>query len=149
MSSPRHVTALVFAFVLAAVAAVPTPVAVPSPVLPEQFRWARPPGVDGIEGAWVVGAEAGPGLYALRVKLRAGARMPPHTHPDPRHTTVLSGTLYVGFGAVVDESAAVAVPTGAVYVAPAGVAHWVWAKDGDVQYQETGVGPTGTTPVAR
>ena len=75
--------------------------------------------------------------------------MPPHTHPDARHTTVLAGTLYVGFGDVVDESAAVAVPTGAVYVAPAGVAHWVWAKDGEVQYQEAGVGPTATTPIKR
>lgn len=137
------------ALVLASVVAVATPVPAPLAVVPDQFRWVRPPGVDGVEGAWIVGAESSPGLYVLRVKLRAGARMPPHTHPDARHTTVLAGTLYVGFGDVVDESAAVAVPTGAVYVAPAGVAHWVWAKDGDVQYQEAGVGPTATTPIKR
>ena len=36
----------------------------------------------------------------------------------------------------------VAVPAGAIYVAPANVMHYVWAKDGAVEYQETGVGPT-------
>jgi quercetin dioxygenase-like cupin family protein len=138
---------VVLALLLAAVTATPVPA--PLPVVPEQFRWVRPPGVDGVEGAWIVGAESSPGLYLLRVKLRAGARMPPHTHPDARHTTVLSGTLYVGFGETFEETAAVAVPTGAVYVAPAGVAHWVWAKDGDVEYQESGVGPTATTPIKR
>ena len=140
-------TSVVLALLLATVAA--TPVAAPLPLLPEQFRWVTPPGVEGVQGAWVVGGEKAAGPYLLRVKLRGGARMPPHTHPDARHTTVLSGTLYVGFGESVDESAAVAVPAGAVYAAPAGIAHWVWAKDGDVEYQESGVGPTATTPITR
>lgn len=138
---------VVLALLLATVAA--TPVAAPLPLLPEQFRWVTPPGVEGVQGAWVVGGEKAVGPYLLRVKLRAGARMPPHTHPDARHTTVLSGTLYVGFGESADASAAVAIPAGAVYAAPAGVAHWVWAKDGDVEYQESGVGPTATTPITR
>jgi len=137
------VSSFVIAVVLATVAAGPVP------VVPEQFRWVTPPGVEGVQGAWVIGAEKTAEPYLLRVKLRAGARMPPHTHPDGRSTTVLSGTLYVGFGDAVDERAAVAIPPGAVYVAPAGVAHWVWAKDGDVEYQESGVGPTATVPIKR
>jgi quercetin dioxygenase-like cupin family protein len=127
---------------LAAVAAAPVP------ILPESLRWVRPPNTEKVEGAWVLGAESKAEPYLLRVKLGAGARMPPHTHPDARHTTVLSGTLYVGFGASFDAASVVAVPSGGVYVAPAGVAHYVWAKDGDVVYQESGVGPTATTPVA-
>lgn len=140
-------TSVVLALLLATVTV--TPVRAPAPVLPEQLRWATPPGVEGVQGAWVIGTEKASEPYVLRVKLRAGARMPPHTHPDARHTTVLSGTLYAGFGERFDESAAVAVPAGAVYAAPAGVAHWVWAKDGDVEYQESGVGPTATTPITR
>ncbi len=85
--------------------------------------------------------------YILRVKLAAGARMPPHIHPDERNSTVLSGTLYVGFGNTFDELKMIAIPTGGVYVAPATVAHYVWAKDGDVVYQEAGLGPTATTVV--
>jgi quercetin dioxygenase-like cupin family protein len=85
----------------------------------------------------------------IRMKLAAGARIPPHTHPDPRSSTVLAGTIWVGFGETFDEAALVAVPAGAVYVAPAGVPHYVWAKDGEAIYQESGVGPTATTPVER
>jgi hypothetical protein len=51
---------------------------------------------------------------------------------------------YVGFGAAFDESIRVAIPTGAVYVAPAGVPHFLEARDGAVVYQEAGVGPTRT-----
>lgn len=95
----------------------------------------------------MLGAEKAAAPYVFRVKLMPGAKAFPHTHPDERVTTVLSGTLYVGFGTVFDEATAVAIPAGAVYVAPASQPHYVWAKDGMVSYQETGVGPTGTVPV--
>jgi len=116
----------------------------PSPILPERMPWLRPPMLAGVEVAWVLGAEQNPGPYILRVKLAAQARIPPHTHPDARNSTVLSGTIYVGFGDTFDESKLVAVPTGAVYVAPANVPHYLWAKDGDAMYQEAGFGPSAT-----
>lgn len=117
----------------------------PAPILPESLRWVAPPNVPGLQVAWVLGAEQAPGPYLLRVRLARGARIAPHTHPDERNTTVISGTVYVGFGESFDETKIVAVPAGAVYVAPAGVPHYLWAKDGDVVYQEAGVGPTGTS----
>ncbi len=58
---------------------------------------------------------------------------------------MLEGTIYVGFGEKFDENNVVAVPTGGVYVAPAGVPHYIWAKDGPALYQEGGMGPTGAT----
>jgi hypothetical protein len=54
----------------------------------------------------------------------------------------------VGFGTAVNESQMVKVPAGAVYAAPANVPHYLWAKDGEVEYQEAGVGPTGTRVAA-
>ncbi|MES2563330.1 MAG: cupin domain-containing protein [Pseudomonadota bacterium] len=116
-------------------------------VRPDNLKWFGPPGNPGLQGAWVIGSEQNSGAYILRVKLAAGARMPPHIHPDERNSTVLSGTLYVGFGNTFDELKMIAIPTGGVYVAPATVAHYVWAKDGDVVYQEAGLGPTATTVV--
>ena len=116
----------------------------PSPVLPGSLRWASPPGMPGLQAAWVLGAEASAGPYVQRVRVAAGERIPPHRHPDSRHTTVLAGTIYVGFGDTFDEAKVVAVPAGAVYVAPANVPHFVWARDGEASYQESGVGPTGT-----
>lgn len=119
----------------------------PAPILPEALRWFSPPGNPAVQGAWVVGAEQAAGAYLFRVKLAPGARLPPHSHPDERNTTVLAGTLRVGFGATFDEARLVAVPAGGVYVAPAGVPHYLWARDGEVVYQEAGAGPTGTVPV--
>lgn len=97
-------------------------------------------------------AYSGPSLAsssASRWTYRSGGRIPPHTHPDARNATVLAGTLHVGFGATFDAARLVAIPGGAVYVAPANVPHYGWAKDGDVLYQEAGVGPTGTAFVER
>ena len=128
-------------------AAVGVAHATPESVRPESFEWFSPPGNPGLEAAWVVGAEREPGLYAQRVRLAAGARIAPHTHPDTRYSTVPSGTLYVGFGSTVDDAAMVAVPAGAVYVAPANQPHYLWARDGEVVYQESGMGPTGTVAV--
>lgn len=141
------------AFVLPLVAWLATTSAVaadrPAPILPGDLKWFSPPTNAAVQGAWVVGGETSPGPYLFRVRLAAGGRIPPHVHPDTRATTVLAGTLWVGFGADATDAQLVAVPAGAVYVAPANVPHWVVAKDGDVTYQESGVGPTATTPVAR
>ena len=119
----------------------------PIPMLSDSFRWVSPPNLPGVQSAWVLGGEQKPGLYLHRVKLASGAKIPPHTHPDERNTTVLAGTIYVGYGETFDESKLVAIPAGAVYVAPANVAHYIWAKDGETIHQESGVGPTGTTMI--
>lgn len=115
----------------------------PQPILIESLHWTSPP-IPGLQVAWVLGSEQHTGLYVLRVRLDEGARIPPHTHPDERHTTVLAGTIFVGFGERFDKPKLVAIPTGAVYVAPAGIPHYLWAKKGHVVYQESGFGPTGT-----
>ena len=117
----------------------------PAPILPGSATWASPPGMPGVQGAWLIGGQEKAGLYLFRVRLAKGAKIPPHTHPDERSTTVLSGTIQVGFGDRFDASRMVSIPAGAIYVAPAGVAHYIWARDGEAVYQESGVGPTGTS----
>ena len=116
----------------------------PTPILPDALRWEGPPPIPALKAAWVLGAEQKPGPYILRVRLAASGLIPPHTHPDQRNTTVLSGTIYVGFGETFDADKVVVIPTGAVYVAPAEVPHYIWAKDGNAEYQEAGVGLTAT-----
>jgi quercetin dioxygenase-like cupin family protein len=116
----------------------------PTVIRPDELAWLSPPQIPDLSVAFMVGAEREPGSYALRVRLRGGGRIPPHTHPDARNTVVLSGTLRVGFGETFDPARTVAVQPGEVYVAAAGVPHYLWAKDGDVEYQENGQGPTGS-----
>ena len=117
---------------------------VPTPILPDRLHWQGPPQIPALKAAWVLGTEQKPGPYILRVRLAASGLIPPHTHPDQRNTTVLSGTIYVGFGETFDADKVVVIPTGAVYVAPAEVPHYIWAKDGNAEYQEAGVGLTAT-----
>ncbi|HEY0963710.1 MAG TPA: cupin domain-containing protein [Pseudomonadales bacterium] len=113
----------------------------PAPILPEQLQWGGTP--DAAQSVMVVGAPDKAGLYQQRVRMPAGSKIQPHTHPDERISVVLEGTIHVGFGETFDENEVVAIPAGAVYVAPAGVPHYVWAKDGPALYQEGGMGPTG------
>ena len=126
------------------VAQVPAQSIVPTPILPDNLRWAGPPQIPALKAAWVLGSENENGPYILRVKLAANGLIPAHAHPDQRITTVLSGTIYVGFGETFDADKFVAVPAGAVYVAPANAPHYIWAKDGNAEYQEAGVGLTAT-----
>lgn len=115
----------------------------PEPILPDQLKWGGAP--EGAQNTMVVGANDKAGLYQQRVRMPAGSKIQPHTHPDERISLVLEGTIYVGFGEKFDENNVVAVPQGAVYVAPAGVPHYIWAKEGPALYQEGGMGPTGAT----
>jgi len=119
----------------------------PQPISVANLPWINPPGISGVQLKWILGSEQHTGLYALRVKLEKGARIPPHTHPDERNSTVLSGTLYAGFGERFEESNMVAIHAGDVYVAPAGIPHYLYAKDGDVVYHEAGYGPTGSVVI--
>ena len=139
---PLRVAVFLWIGSLAGLAWAETPL--PIPILPERLTWVSPPTLPALQSAWMLGTESQTGLYLLRVKLAPGGRIPPHYHPDERTTTVLSGTLYVGFGETFDETKVVAIPSGAVYVAPAQRPHYVWAKEGEVWYQEMGMGPTGT-----
>jgi len=116
----------------------------PRPILPGSLHWVGVPNAPALQSAWVLGSEQAAGAYVLRVRIAANGHIPPHSHPDTRNSTVLSGTLYVGFGGTFDKSKVIAIPAGAVYVAPADIMHYIWAKDGNVEYQESGVGPTGT-----
>lgn len=116
----------------------------PKIILPDALGWAGPPQLPALKAAWMLGAEHQPGPYILRVRLAENGLIPPHTHPDERNTTVLSGTIHVGFGASFEPGRVVAVPAGAVYVVPANVPHYIWARDGNAEYQEAGVGATAT-----
>ena len=129
--------------------AAPAQIESPVPLIPERFPWLSLPNHPALQYAWLLGNEQKQGSYILRVRLAAGGRIPPHTHPDERMSTVLSGTIYVGFGKTFDESKAVAIPAGAVCVIPANVPHYLWAKEGDAIYQESGTGPTATSFITR
>jgi quercetin dioxygenase-like cupin family protein len=116
-------------------------------VAPDSLAWTSTPIAPTNKIAWVVGAAQTVGkAYVLFARYPAGGRSMPHTHPDERVVTVLSGTFYVGSGPTFDESDAREVPAGGVIVVPANAVHWGFARQGEVTIQEVGIGPTATVP---
>jgi quercetin dioxygenase-like cupin family protein len=76
---------------------------------------------------------------------RAGVHreeLAPHTHPDSREITILSGTWYSGYGETYDPAALKALPAGSFYTEPASVPHFVEVRD-SVVIQVSGMGPSG------
>jgi quercetin dioxygenase-like cupin family protein len=93
--------------------------------------------------AILVGDPTKPGPYLIRVKLPAGTRMLPHSHPEDRIYTVISGIFYIGLGEEFDESKLNAHAPGSVLVLPGGQAHFHWAKSGEYVTQVSAIGPLG------
>jgi quercetin dioxygenase-like cupin family protein len=118
---------------------------VPARLTPEELKWVAQP--NGNQQAVMAGNQRETGLYMYRTKFPANYRNQPHFHPDQRIVTVMSGTLYVGYGEKVDESRMKALPAGSIFTEPPRQPHYVWAKDGGVVIQVTGYGPSGTTVI--
>jgi len=117
----------------------------PLEATPDRLTWVRDP--RGYEQALIVGDPEKSGLYAAHIRFPAGLRIAPHFHPDERIVTVLSGTVYFGYGERFDETRMRALPAGSVWTEPARQPHFAWAKEGEVVVQVIGIGPSGTTPV--
>lgn len=114
--------------------------------MPGEIKWANAPAgvTKDAQAAVLAGPLDKPVSYTQRVRLAPGGAINPHTHPDARYTTVLSGELTVGLGDTVDAARETRYPAGSFVVMPAGQPHYSLAKNGEVVYQESGYGPTGT-----
>jgi quercetin dioxygenase-like cupin family protein len=84
------------------------------------------------------------GIFVTRTLIPKGTQTIPHFHPDSRTVIVLSGVCYYGRGEEFDEKLTHPLPPGSFFTEPAGVPHFIWAKDGDVVVQTTAIGPSGT-----
>jgi len=67
----------------------------------------------------------------------------PHSHPEDRVYTVISGIFYVGLGDEFDAGKLQSYPPGSVIILPGNTAHFHWAKSGEYITQVTAIGPLG------
>jgi len=111
---------------------------------PSEMKWGAQGGLamPGMEQLKLVGDPAKPGPYTLRLKFPAGYKLAPHTHPDSREVTILTGTWYTGYGETFDPAKLKALPAGSFYTEPANVPHFVEVRE-PVVIQVSGTGPSG------
>jgi quercetin dioxygenase-like cupin family protein len=112
---------------------------------PEQVRWFTPSYYkDGRQRAQLFGDSSQDGAWVDRVKIPAGVHVLAHTHPRDELVTVIEGTWYLGEGERFDPDKLIGHPVGSFIVVPAGVPHFVAAKEGGVIVQLSGTGKFGT-----
>ena len=94
-----------------------------------EMQWQEgPPSLPA--GAQMVVLDGDPGKkgsFTLRLRMPAGYKIPPHTHPTAERVTVISGAVYLGIGEKFDESAGRELKAGDFAVLPAGVPHFAWS----------------------
>jgi len=112
---------------------------------PEEVKWFTPPYYhDGRQRAQLLGDSTRGGTWIDRVKIPNGGRVLAHTHPQDELVTVIEGTWYVGQGEKFDAARLNGYAAGSFIVIPAGVPHFVAAKDGSVIVQLSGTGTFAT-----
>lgn len=114
----------------------------PSVVKAAEMQWRDgPPTLPA--GAQMVVLDGDPrkqGSFTMRLKMPAGYKIPPHTHPTAERVTVISGTVHLGIGARFDESGARELQPGDFAVLPPGVPHFAWSA-GEAVLQIHSEGP--------
>jgi quercetin dioxygenase-like cupin family protein len=141
--SPAAKSAALAAFVCTAAAQAQAPGVVA--IAPAEMKWAPQGGQGvppGLEQTFLVGDPAKPGPYTIRLKFPAGFKVGPHTHPDAREVTILSGTYRTGYGETFDPAGLKTLPAGSFYTEPANVPHYIEIQE-DVIAQVSGMGPSG------
>jgi quercetin dioxygenase-like cupin family protein len=111
---------------------------------PDQVKWSKQGGyaLPGMEQANLLGDSSKPGPYTMRLKFPKGLKIPPHTHPDSREVTIISGVFATGYGETFDASKLKVLPAGSFYTEPANAPHYIEIKE-DVVLQVSGNGPSG------
>jgi quercetin dioxygenase-like cupin family protein len=115
-----------------------------SRVLVNEITWLPNPAVRGGELAILLGDPNRSGPLVVRVKFAPNIAVPPHTHPDARTYTVLSGEWRLGFGEKFDPAALRTFPAGSLYRLPAGVPHFQASGSSETIVQIESIGPTRT-----
>ncbi len=115
---------------------------------PASMTWGDGPPFlpPGVKFALLSGDPTQKGVFTIRLRMPAGYKIPPHTHPAAELITSISGSLHLGAGATFDESAGHAMPPGSFMAMPAGTKHFAWATEETV-VQVHGEGPFQITYV--
>lgn len=130
---------------------VPTQAAEPDPkvmsiTLPDKINWVKGAQSD---SAILQGDPSKPGIYVQLTRWHAGNMSRPHTHPNARYITVISGTWWLGWGPTYDPASTYPVKAGSYVVHHANELHYDGAKDEDCVILIVGEGPANSVPAGQ
>jgi quercetin dioxygenase-like cupin family protein len=96
---------------------------------PDEMKWGDAPPVlqKGAKLAVLYGDPSKDGLFIVRLKVPAGYKVAPHTHPTDENVTIISGSFAIGMGDKLDPNAK-AMPAGTFFSMPANMHHFAIAK---------------------
>lgn len=111
---------------------------------PPEMKWTTQGALaaPGLQQLNLVGDPTKPGPYTSRLKFPKGFRIAPHTHPDSREVTIISGVYATGYGETFDNSKLKVLPAGSFYTEPANLPHYIEIEE-DTVLQVSGMGPSG------
>jgi quercetin dioxygenase-like cupin family protein len=109
---------------------------------PTEVEWkAGPPSLQpGAQSSVLYGDPSKEGVFVMRLKLPAGFRIAPHTHPNPEILTVISGGFHIGMGTGADEANAQRLGPGGFFAFDPGLAHYAHVEE-DTVVQLSSTGP--------
>lgn len=108
------------------------------------IKWMSNPTLPGSEYAVLLGDPRASGPLVVRVRMPPGVRVLPHTHPESRTYTVLTGEWKLGFGDTFNEAALRSYPAGSLYRLPKDVAHFQATGAMETIVQIESIGPSDT-----
>lgn len=101
---------------------------------PANVAWGDPPSGLPPGGQLTVlsGNPTKKGVSTVRLRMPAGYKIPPHTHPTAELVTVISGSCHLGRGEKFDENTGQTMGAGGFVAIPAGAKHFAWATEESV-----------------
>ena len=115
---------------------------------PTEMKWeAAPPSLPaGAQVAYLEGDPTREGPFTMRLKFPDKYVVPPHSHPNIEHATIIAGTLHMGMGDRYDPAKTRPLTTGSFSYMPPGMTHFAYCT-GETIVQLHAEGPWGITYV--
>jgi len=114
---------------------------------PEQLSWQEGPAA--LPGSKMTVLEGDPGrrgFFVMRLKLPAGAKIPPHTHKNRERVTIISGKFNLAMGDKPENP--IVLPAGGYFSLAPGHVHNAWV-DEETVLQISTAGPWTFRPVSK
>ena len=110
---------------------------------PEKIVWKDgPPTLPaGVKMAVLEGNPKDSGIFTMRLRFPPHYMILPHFHPRDERATILSGSMFVGFGEQPDKTKATKFTAGCFYVNPSDSHHYAFTDSDSAEVQLTGMGP--------